>query len=167
MSPPSDPGTVPVVSLDDWDDNVWASSSSSGHHRSVTPSLRNAPPSPTRSSHSLHRRRTSENVGTAGRPDIPWKIQRLRAESSDSVRGHPLKRDSGGFPSPIFNDPTVTRPILNLRLSPGPTVDVDKNPFEAEGGVKTDSGERGELVLVHEVSSLSSGIRRLSCVKGF
>ena len=80
-------------------------------------------------------------------------MQHPHAESSDSVRGHPLKRDSGGFSSPVFNDPTVTRPILNLRLSPGLTAEVDKNPFEAEHGVKMGSGEKEELVLVHEVSS--------------
>ena len=87
-------------------------------------------------------------------PKLLWKIQHSRAESSDSVKGHPLKRDSGGFPTPDLNDPTVTRPILNLRLSPGLVVDADKDPFEVEHGVKTDSGEREELVLVHEVSSL-------------
>ena len=153
MIPPSDPDTVPVVSLNDWDDNVWASSSSSSHHRNFT-SSKNTPPSPTRSSHSFHRRRTSENASKTSRP---LKIQHLRAEMSDSVRGHPLKRDSGGFSSSTFNDPTVTRPILNLRLSPGPSVDVDKNPFETEDGVKTDSGEREELVLVHEVGSVLDG----------
>ena len=153
MPPPSDPDTVPVVSLNDWDDNVWASSSSSSHRRNFTPSLKNAPPSPTRSSHSSHRRRTSENAGKTSRPKILGEIQKSRAESSDSVRGHPLKRDSGGFSSPVFNDPTVTRPILNLRLSPGLTAEVDKNPFEAEHEVKTGSGEKEELVLVHEVSS--------------
>jgi len=152
MHPPSDPDTVPVVSLDDWDDNVWASSSSGSLHRNFIPSLKNTPPNPTRSSHSLHRRRTPENASKASRPE---KIQHLHAESSDSIRGHPLKRDSGGFPSPDFNDPTVTRPILNLRLSPGLTVDADKNPFEAEHGVKTGSGEREELVLEHEVNSES------------
>jgi len=151
MTPPSDPDTVPVVSLNDWDDNVWTSSSSSSRSRNFTPSLTNTPPSPTRSSQSLYRRRTSENVGTTSRPKIPWTIQHSRAESSDCVRGHPLKGDSGGFTSPVINDSTVTRPILNLRLSPGPTVDVDKNPFEVEHGVKTGSGEREELVLVHEV----------------
>jgi hypothetical protein len=156
MTPPSDPDTVPVVSLNDWDDSVWATSSSSGHHRSFTSSLKNTPPSPTRSSHSshsLHKRHTSENVSNTSRQKIPWKIQHSRTEPSDSVRGHPLKRDSGGFSSPVLNDPTVTRPILNLRLSPGLTVDADKNPFEAAHEVKTDSGEGGELVLVHEVSS--------------
>lgn len=102
------------------------------------------------------------------RPKIPWNIQHSRAESSDSVRGHPLKRDSGGFSSPILNDPTVTRPILNLRLSPGQTVDVDKDPFEAEHGTKTGSGEKEELVLVHEVSSLlrDQEARRVSDWKG-
>jgi len=157
MLPPSDPDTVPVVNLDDWDDNVWAPSSSGVHHRGFTSSLNNTPPSPTRSSHSFHKRRTSENASKASRPKFPREIQHLRAESSDSVRGHPLKRDSGGFSSPIFNDPTVTRPILNLRLSPGLTADVDKNPFEAEHGADTGSGEREELVLVHEVSSEPGG----------
>lgn len=155
MSPPSDPGTVPVVSLNDWDDDVCASSSSSSHHRNLMSSLNNTPPSPTRSSHPLHRRRTSENASKASHPQIPWKIQRSRAESSDSVRGHPLKRDSGGFSLSAFNDPTVTRPILNLRLSPGPAVDVDGNPFETEHGVKAGSSEKEQLVLVHEVSSES------------
>jgi len=164
MPSPPDPGTVPVVSLNDWDDNVWASSSSSSRHRSLTPSLKNTPPSPTRSPHSLHRRRTSENAGATSRPRIPWKIQHSRAESSNSVRGHPLKRDSGGFSSSIFNDPTVTRPILNLRLSPGPTVDVDKNPFEVGHGVETESDEKEELVLVHEVGPESDD---RPCAKGF
>jgi hypothetical protein len=154
MLPPSDPDTVPVVNLNDWDDDVWASSSSSSHHRIVASSLKIAPASPTRS---LHKRRTSENTRTTSRPGIPWGNRHPRAESSGSVRGHPLKRDSGGFPSPALNDPTVTRPILNLRLSPGTTVDVDKDPFEAECGVETGSGEREELVLVHEVGSLPSG----------
>ena len=85
-------------------------------------------------------------------------VQHSRAESSDSVRGHPLKRDLGGVSSPIFNDPTVTRPILNLRLSPGSTVDVDEDPFEVEHGVQTGSDEKEELVLVHEVGSLASGV---------
>jgi len=160
MPPPSDPDTVPAVSLDDWDDNAWASSSSSSHHRNLAPSLKDTPLSSTRSLHSLHKRRTSEN------PKVPWEIQHSRAESSDSVRGHPLRRGSGGFSTPIFNDPTVTRPILNLRLSPGPTVDVDKNPFEAESGVKLGSGEREELVLVHEVSSLACGIRTICMREG-
>ena len=88
-------------------------------------------------------------------------IQHLRTETSDSVRGHPLKRDSGGFSSSLLNDPTVTRPILNLRLSPGPTVDVDKNPFEEEGEIQAGPGEREELVLVHEVGSDRHG-RRVS-----
>lgn len=72
-----------------------------------------------------------------------------------------MKRDSGGFSSSVFNDPTVTRPILNLRLSPGPTVDADKNPFEEEREVQTGPGEREELVLVHEVGFESDG-RRVS-----
>ena len=150
MPSPPDPDTVPVISLNDWDDNVWASSSS---NHNLTSSLENSP-TPTRS-HSLHRRRTSENVSTTSRPKVPWIVQHSRAEPSDSVRGHPLlKRDTGGFPSSASNDSTVTRPILNLRLSPGPTVDVDKDPFEVELGVKTGSGEKEELVLVHEVGSL-------------
>lgn len=165
MPSPPDPDTAPVVSLNDWDDNIWASSSSSDHHRNFTSSLSNAP-SRTRSSHSLHKRRTSENPNTTTRLKDLRGIPHSRAESSDGARGHPLKRDSGGFSPPVFNDPTVTRPILNLRLSPGPTVDVDKDPFEVERGVETDSGEREELVLVHEVSSLSSGIRRSARVKG-
>ena len=90
-----------------------------------------------------------------------------RAESSDNAKGHPLKRDSGAFASPVLIDPTVTRPILNLRLSPGPSVEVDSDPFEAERGVEIGSGEREELVLVHEVSALSSGIRRSACVGRF
>ena len=145
----SDSDTVPVVSLNDWDDTVWASSSSSNLHRHFTPSL----PSQKRSSHSLHKRRTSENANTTSHPKVPWKIQHSRAESSDGARGHPLRRDSGGCSPPVFNDPTVTRPILNLRLSPGPTVDVDKDPFEVDRGVETGSGEREELVLIHDVSS--------------
>lgn len=144
----SDPDTVPVVSLNDWDDDVWASSSSSTR---FTSSPKDTSPSPARSSHSFYRRRTSESPGATGHSKIPLKIQHLRAESSNTVRGHPLKRDSGGFPSSIFNDPTVTRPILNLRLSPGRTVDVDKNPLEADDGMKVDPCEREELVLVHEV----------------
>ena len=166
MPSPPDPDTAPVVSLNDWDDNVWATSSSSNHHRNFTSSLNKAP-SRTRSSHSLHLRRTSENPNTTNQPRVPWRIQHSRGESSDGARGHPLKRDSGGFSPPVFNDPTVTRPILNLRLSPGPTVDVEKDPFEAERGAETDPNEREELVLVHEVSSRSSGIRRSACVKGF
>lgn len=89
---------------------------------------------------------------------MPWMIQHSRAESSDSVRGHPLKRDSGGPPSSAFNDLTVTRPILNLRLSPSPAADADKNPSEAENEARIDSGEKEELVLVHEVSYFLSGI---------
>lgn len=85
-------------------------------------------------------------------------IQHSRAESSDSVKGHPLKRDSGGLPSSAFNDLTVTRPILNLRLSPSPAADADKNPSEAENEAKIDSREKEELVLVHEVSYFLSGI---------
>jgi len=166
MPAPPDPDTAPVVSLNDWDDNVWASSSSSNHHRNFTSSLNNAL-SRTRSSHSLHKRRTSENPNTTNHPRFLRKTQHLRAESSDGTRGHPLKLDSGGFSPPVFNDPTVTRPILNLRLSPGQTVDVDKDPFEVERGAETDPGEREELVLVHEVSSPPSGIRRSACVKGF
>jgi hypothetical protein len=86
--------------------------------------------------------------------------QHSRAESSDNIRGHPLRRDPVGLSSSFFNDPTVTRPILNLRLSPGPVVDADKTPPEAEHEVKTGSREKEELVLVHEVSSFSLGIRR-------
>ena len=163
MLSPSDPDAAPVVSLNDRDDNVWASSSSSDLHRHFTPSFN----SQTGSSHSLHKRRTSENLHATGLLKDPWRIQHSRAESSDGARGHPLKRDPGGFFPPVFNDPTVTRPILNLRLSPGPTVDVDKNPFEEEHGLETGSGEREELVHIHEVSSLSSGIRRSACVKRF
>ena len=166
MPSPPGPDTIPVVSLSDWDDDVWTSSSSSSRHRNLTPSLE-TPPSPTRSSHSLHRRRTSDNASTKSRPMVPWMIQHSRAESSDSVRGHPLKRDSAGFSSPISNDPTVTRPILNLRLSPGQMVDGDTDPFEAERGVKAGCDEKEELVLVHEVSSLASDVRRSACVKGF
>ena len=70
-----------------------------------------------------------------------------------------MKRDSGGFSSSLLNDPTVTRPILNLRLSPGPTVDADKNPFEEEQEVEAGPGEREELVLVHEVGSESEDRR--------
>lgn len=151
MTSPSHPGTVPVVSPDDLDDNVWASSSSS-RHRNFTPSFTTMPPSTTRSSHMLHRRRTSEGASTTSRTNISWMIQHSRAESSENVRGHPLGRDSGGPPSLAFNDLTVTRPILNLRLSPGPTVSADKDPSEVEHEVKTDSGEKEELVLVHEVS---------------
>jgi len=162
MPSPSDPDTAPLVSLNDWGDNVWASSSSSNLHRNFTPSLQ----SQTRSSHSLHKRRTSENPNTTSHPRLLSRIQHPRAESSDGARGHPLKRDSGGFSPPVFNDPAVTRPILNLRLSPGPTLDVDKDIFEMEHGVETGSGEKEELVLVHEVISLSSGIRRSACAKG-
>jgi hypothetical protein len=89
---------------------------------------------------------------------MPWMIQHSRAESSESVKGHPLKRDSGGLPSSAFNDLTVTRPILNLRLSPGPVAEADKNPLEAEHEVQTGSGEKEELVLIHEVSYFLSGI---------
>ncbi|KAF9653978.1 hypothetical protein BDM02DRAFT_3182405 [Thelephora ganbajun] len=156
MPSPSDPDTVPVVSLNDWDENVWASSSSSSHHHNFTSSLKNIPPSPTRPSRSLYRRRTSENASTTSRPKIPWDIQHSRAESSDSVRAHPLRRDSVCFSSSAFNDPTVTRPILNLWLSPGQTVDVNKNPFEVEDEVKACSGEKEELVLVHEVTTTDS-----------
>lgn len=161
MPSPPDPDGVPVVKLNDWDNNVWASSSSSSLNRTFTTSVGHTPPNPARSSHSLHRRRTSENVATPSRSKIPWTVQHSRVEPSDSVRGHPLKRDSGGLSSSVLNDPTVTRPILNLRLSPGPTVDVDKNPFEEEQVVQTGPGEREELVLVHEVS------RQLSWVEGF
>ncbi|KAF9793215.1 hypothetical protein BJ322DRAFT_996314 [Thelephora terrestris] len=83
-------------------------------------------------------------------------IQHSRAESSESVKGHPLKRDSGGLPSSAFNDLTVTRPILNLRLSPGPVAEADKNPLEAEHEVQTGSGEKEELVLIHEVTTTDS-----------
>lgn len=166
MPSPPDPGTTPVVSLNDWDDNIWATSSSSNHHPNFTSSLNNAP-SRTRSSHSLHKRRTSENPNATNNQRVSRRIQHSRAETSDGTRGHPLKRDSGRFSPPVFNDLTVTRPILNLRLSPGPTVDVGKDPFEVERGVESDPGEKEELVLVHEVSSRSSGIRRSACVNGF
>ena len=161
MPSPPDPDGVPVVNLNDWENNVWASSSSSSLTHNFTTSVGHAPLNPARSAHSLHRRRTSENAATTSHPKIPWMIQHSRVESSDSVRGHPLKRDSGGFSSSVFNDPTVTRPILNLRLSPGPTVDADKNPFEEEREVQTGPGEREELVLVHEVGFESDG-RRVS-----
>lgn len=163
MSPPSDPGAIPVVDLDDWEDNVWATSSSNAHHHTFTPSaLANTTQGPARSSHTLHRRRTSENASTTSRKNIPRTIQHSHAGSSDSVGGHPLKRDSCGPPPPTFNDPTVTRPILNLRLSSSSATDVDKDPPEAEYEAKADSGKKEELVLVHEVSSLSSGFRRSS-----
>lgn len=156
MTPPSDSGTVPVVNLDDWEDNVWATSSSNTHHHTFTPSLTDATPAPARSSHTLHRRRTSENASTPSRKSIPWTIQHSRAESSNSVRGHPLKRDSGVQSSQTFNDPTVTRPILNLWLSPSSAVDVDKNTSEAEHEAGVDSGEKEELVLIHEVTATDS-----------
>ena len=153
MTSPSDPGSLPVVNLDNWDDNAWASSSSNSRHNDLTPPVANIlPPSTTRSSHTLHRRRTSENASTTSRTNISWMIQHSRAESSDSVRGHPLRRDPSGPHSSSFNDLTVTRPILNLRLSPGPTVDADKNPSETEHEIETDSSEKEELVLIHEVS---------------
>lgn len=153
MTPPSDLG---IASLDGWDDNVWASSSSSSHNRTLSSTLIDT--SPPRSSHTLHRRRPLENVSTPSRPGLPWMVQNSRAEPSDSIRGHPLKRDSGGVTSSAFNDPTVTRPILNLWLSPSQEVDTDKDPSEAEHEVGTVSGEKEELVLIHEVSSLSMGI---------
>lgn len=160
MTPPSNPGTVPVVNLDGWEDNVWAASSSSSRRHDFTPSLTIAPQSPTKSSHTLHRRRTSENPSATSRKDVLQVVQHSRAESSDIVRGHPLRRDPGALSSSTFNDPTVTRPILNLRLSPSPAVDADKDLSEAEHEAKTSSGEKEELVLIHEVSSFSSGIRR-------
>lgn len=164
MAPPSDPGTIPVVSLDSLDDNVWASSSSSSRRRNLTPSVTNPPPDTTRS---LHRRRTSENASTTGRTNLSWMIQHSRAETSDSVRGHPLGRDSCGPSSSAFNDLTVTRPILNLRLSPGPTVDADdEDRSETEHEVKTESSEKEELVLIHEVRFFSLGFRRSSYAKG-
>lgn len=162
MTSPPDPGTVPVVSFDDWGDNVWASSSSSSRHPNFTPSVTNMPPSTTRSSHTLHRRRTSENPSAISRTKI---IHLSRAESSDNVRGHPLRRDSSGPSSSSFNDLTATRPILNLWLSPGPTADGDKNPLEGEHETKTDSGEKEELVLIHEVSFFSLGARRSSSAR--
>lgn len=155
MTSPSGANTVPVVGPDGWDDNVWASSSSSTRHLNLTPPVANMLPSSTpRSSNTLHRRRTSDIASTTSRTNLPKAIQHSRAESSDSVRGHPLRRDSGGSPSSAFNDLTVTRPILNLRLSPSPIVDVDENASEPEQEVKTDPGEKEELVLVHEVSFL-------------
>ena len=165
MTSPSDPGTVPLATLDNWDDNVWASSSSSIRHPHLTPSVANTPPDTTGSSHILHRRRTSENATTTSRTNISWIVQHSRAESSNHVRRHPLGRDSGGPHSPAFNDLTVTRPILNLRLSPSPTVDADKDSSVAEDEVKTNTGEKEELVLIHEVSSFSLGVRRSSSVK--
>lgn len=67
-----------------------------------------------------------------------------------------MKRDPGGPQPPTFNDPTVTRPILNLRLSSSSATDVDKDPSEAEDEAKADSGEKEELVLVHEVTTTDS-----------
>jgi hypothetical protein len=164
MTSPFGTNTVPVVNLDGCDENAWASSSSSTRHHNLTPSVTSMPPGIARSSNTLHRRRTSENASTSGRTNTPWAIQHSRTESSDSVRGHPLRRDSGG-PS-AFNDLTVTRPILNLRLSPSPIVDVDENASEAVHEVKTDSGEKEELVLVHEVGFFSLGVRRSPSAKG-
>ena len=167
MTPSSDPGTAPDTSLSDWDDNVWASSSSSDLRRTFAPSLTNTPPGTIRSSHTLHRRRTSENASTTGRKKMPWTFQYSHSETSDSVRVHPLWRDSGGLPSSPSNDPTVTRPILNLRLSPGTVIDADEDPAEVEHEGRADSCEKEELVLVHEVSSISSGIRRSASASSY
>ena len=157
MTPPSDPGAVP---LGNWDEDVWASSSSSYHRRNFNTPGSLTDTVPIRSPQTLHRRRTSENANTASPTTVSGVVQHSRVESSDSVRGHPLGREADGGQHPSsFNDPTVTRPILNFWLSPAPAAGADTDPSEAEHEEGTDSGEKEELVLIHEVNSFSLRIR--------
>ena len=106
---------------------------------------------------------------------VRWRIQALRAVKRCHGRSSAHSQIAleyihcGEIPaaSSPSNDPTVTRPILNLRLSPGTVIDADMDPSEVEQGGRADSCEKEELVLVHEVSAISSGIRRSASASSY